>query len=795
MRSFAAATALALAGALAATAQESKPPSGDVLPPPAPPSKAQIGYTHDVSTPDFPAAPKPPAGAPNVVIVLLDDVGFGQAGTFGGPVPTPTLDRLAKEGLRYNCFHTTALCSPTRAALLTGRNHHAAHTGAITEIATGYPGYDSVIPASTAMIAEILRAHGYGTAAFGKWHNTPDWETSGAGPFDRWPTGMGFEQFYGFLGGETNQWAPALVENTKAIEPPHAPGYHFMADMTDRAIAWIGHVKAIAPEKPFFVYFAPGACHAPHHAPKEWIAKFKGKFDQGWDQVREETLAREKQLGVVPQDTVLTPRPEEIKPWADLRPEERRLYARMQEVFAAYLAYADHEIGRLLDAIDAQGERENTLVFYIVGDNGPSGEGGLPGSVNENKFFNGEPESLEQNLTMIGQLGGPETYNHYPAGWANAGATPFRWMKQVASHFGGTRNPLVVSWPKRIHDAGGLRAQFHHVIDVAPTILEASGIAAPAIVNGVAQRPIDGVSMLSTFDDPSAPGRHHTQYFEMFENRAIYHDGWIASCFHGRLPWDPIGAPHDPNADTWELYDIEHDFSQAADLAAKEPKKLRELEDLFMIEAAKNDVFPLDDRGVARFAEGERPSLAAGRTKFVYRAPVEIPDGSAPNLKNKSASVTAEVEIPKEGAVGVLLSDGGRFGGFSFFVAEGRLQFAYNFLGEKVTTIRSTEKIPTGRAVTLGYIFASDGGKPGAGGTVRLTIDGRPAGEGRIERTIPNVLSIGGDGFAIGADPQTPVTDAYESPFAFTGALTRVSVELAAPGTTTAPAGAPKEEK
>jgi arylsulfatase len=737
----------------------------------------------------------PPKDAPNVLLILLDDVGFGQASTFGGPIQTPNLDKLAKNGLRYNQFHTTALCSPTRAALLTGRNHHAVGAGVVVEFATGYDGYNSLIPKSAATVAEVLRQAGYNTSAFGKWHNTPEWETSAAGPFDRWPTSMGFEYFYGFLGGDTNQWEPALVENTRPIERPREKkDYHFTADMAAKAIGWIRNQQSIA-GKPFFVYFAPGACHAPHHAPREWIDRYRGKFNQGWDKVRAETFERQKELGVIPSGTKLTPRPSALPAWDSLSADQQRLYARMQEVFAGFLSHTDHEIGRVIDVLDELGQLDNTLVLYIVGDNGASAEGGLHGSVNEARLFSNIPEDLQTNLKMIDELGGPNTYNHYPAGWAHAGCTPFQWVKQIASHFGGTRNPLVVSWPKRIKRtrvtasasaAGttpadtGIRAQFHHVVDVAPTILEAAGLTMPPVVNGITQMPVDGVSMVYSFDHPDAKSRRTTQYFEMLGNRAIYHDGWVAAAYRGRLPWSFMLPPNTFDDVRWELYNIDKDFSEADDLAQQDPRKLRQLQDLFWVEAARNNVLPLDDRVALRVDFSTRPGVTVGRTKFTYYpGTVRLPEMSAPSMKNRTYSITAEAVIPKDGAEGMLLTQGGRFGGHGLFLQKGKLTYVYNLAGAFVTTITSTEPVPAGE-VSLRYEFAADPGARGPAGTGRLLINGKLAGEGRIERTVINRFSLD-EGLDVGEDTGTPVCESYKLPFKFTGTLKRVTVELGKP--------------
>ncbi|WP_445638058.1 Sulfatase-like hydrolase/transferase [Nostoc sp. DSM 114161] len=747
-----------------------------VLPIPEPEFKGKIGITYKDSKPDFPQPITAPAKAPNVLLVILDDVGFGQASTFGGPVETPNLTRLADTGLRYNQFHTTALCSPTRAALLTGRNHHSVNTGVVEELATGYPGYTTILPKSAATVAEVLRQNGYNTAAFGKWHNTPDFETSAAGPFDRWPTGLGFEYFYGFLGGDTNQWSPALVENTKRVEKPaNNPDYHLTPDLVDHAIAWIRNQQSIAPDKPFFTYLATGATHAPHHAPKAWIDKYKGKFDQGWDKLREEIFARQKQLGVIPASAQLTPRPQELPAWDSLSAEQKKLSAHMAEVFAGFLAHTDYEIGRLIDAVDQLGELDNTLVIYIVGDNGASAEGGLTGTVNELKFFNGVPENLPQLLASYDDLGSPKTFNHFPAAWAWGVSTPFQWTKQIASHFGGTRNPLVISWGEGIKDQGGIRSQFHHVIDIAPTILEVTGITAPKEVNGVKQQPIEGTSLVYSFDNPDAPSTRETQYFEMLGNRAIYDRGWVAAARHGRLPWERT-VKGDFDTDKWELYNIAEDFSEANNLAEENPDKLEKLQKLFFKEAREHQVLPLDDRVLDRFDVKIRPSLNAGRTNFTYYPGVfGIPEGSAPNLKNRSFSITANVEIPETGAEGILLTQGGRFAGWSFFLEDGKPTYIYNYANAVRYIIQSREKLPAGKS-TLRFDFDYDGGI-GAGGTGKLFINQQQVAEGRIEKTIAFRLALD-ETFDVARDTGTPVVDTYQVPFAFTGNLQQVSLEL-----------------
>jgi arylsulfatase len=720
---------------------------------------------------------KAPAKAPNVLIILLDDIGFGQSSAFGGPVHMPTLEELANQGLKYNEFHTTALCSPTRAALLTGRNHHMNNMGAITEVATAFPGNTGVRPNAIAPLADILRLNGYGTAAFGKWHETPAWEISPVGPFDRWPTHSGFDKFYGFMGGETNQWAPMIYDGTVKVEPPHVPGYNFMTGMTDQAIFWMRSVKTLAPDKPFFMYFAPGALHAPHHVPKEWIAKYKGQFDEGWDKLREQTLAREIKLGVVPAGTKLAPKPDFIKDWDKLSTDEKRLFARQMEVFAGFGEYTDHEIGRLMQSIRDMGQLDNTLVIYIVGDNGASAEGGMNGVFNEMTYFNGVPEPLQIQLQHIDELGGPMTYSHFAAGWAVAGDTPFTWTKQVASSYGGTRNGMVVFWPRGIKAKGEVRSQWHHVVDIAPTILEAAGLPEPKSVNGAAQIPMQGVSMVYSFDDATAKDRHTTQYFEIVGNRGIYHEGWLAGTVH-KAPWElkPRGPLTD---DKWELYDTRADFSLANDLAAADPAKLKEMQDLFMKVAVENHVLPIDDRSIERFnaALAGRPDLMGNRTSLtVYPGMVGMAENAFINVKNRSFSVTAEVEIPKAGASGVILAQGGRFGGWSLWMKQGRPEFVYNWLGLERYTIASVEAVPAGKA-TIRFEFAYAGGKPGAGGNGTIFVNGTKAAEGRIVQTQANVFSAD-DGADVGMDEGTPVTEAYQVPAAFTGVIDKVTIEV-----------------
>ncbi|HTO98411.1 MAG TPA: arylsulfatase [Myxococcales bacterium] len=723
-----------------------------------------------------------PAGAPNVLIVLIDDMGFGQSSAFGGPIHMPTLDRLARGGLRYNQFHTTALCSPSRSALLTGRNHHMNNTGSIMETATAYPGNTGQRPESIAPLAMMLRYNGYSTAHFGKNHETAAWEVSPSGPTDRWPTRNGFDKFYGFMGGETNQWSPAVYDGMTKVELPRNPKYHFMTDMTDQAIGWMRSVKSLTPDRPFFIYFAPGATHAPHHVPKEWIAKYKGKFDQGWDKLREATLARQIQLGVVPAGTKLAPKPEAIQDWDKLSAEEKKLFARQMEVFAGFAEYTDAEVGRLIDAVAETGQLDNTLIFYIAGDNGASAEGGMHGLFNEATYFNGVSESVPEILKHYDELGGPTTYNHYAAGWAVAGDTPFTWTKQVASSYGGTRNGMVVFWPKSIQGKGQIRSQWHHVIDIAPTILEAAGLPEPKVVNGVPQTPIEGVSMVYSFADAQAKDRHLTQYFEIFGNRAVYQDGWLAGTVH-RAPWEPKARATFEN-DVWELYEARSDFSLATDLAAKNPAKLKEMQDLFVAEAIKYRVLPLDDRMLERFnaALVGRPDLMAGRTSLtVFPGMKGMSENVFINIKNRSHTITAELTIPKGGANGVVLAQAGRFGGWSLYLKNGKPTYTYNYLGLKRTTIAAPSPLPAGKA-TLRFAFDYEGGGLGKGGKISLLVGDKKVAEGRLERTQAFIFSAD-EGADVGEDGETPVVENYgiAPPYSFTGQIGRITVELNPP--------------
>jgi arylsulfatase A-like enzyme len=725
---------------------------------------------------------KAPAAAPNVVVVLIDDFGFGQASAFGGPIHMPTLERMAATGLRYNRFHTTSLCSPTRTALLTGRNHHVNNAGAIMELATGFPGNTGVRPNSVAPLAEILRLNGYSTAAFGKYHETAPWEVSVSGPFDRWPTHSGFDKFYGFIGGETNQWAPAIYDGVTRVEPPHDPNYHFTVDMTNQAIAWAQFQHALTPDKPFYMYFATGATHAPHHVPKEWIAKYKGQFDQGWDKLREETFERQLKMGIIPPGTKLTPRPAEIPAWDSLTADQKRLCARQMETFAGFAEHTDHEVGRLVDALEETGELDNTLFFYIAGDNGASAEGGPDGSYNEMLALNGIVSDVSSQLKHIDEWGGPMTFPHYAVGWAHAGDTPFQWTKQVASHFGGTRNPLVIRWPARIKNAHGeVRSQFAHVIDVAPTVLEAAGLPEPIMVDGAKQHPMDGISMVYTFDDPRAKDRHTTQYFEMFGNRAIYKDGWVAATRHS-IPWIMTKLPPF-DQDKWELYHVDEDFSEANDLAGQNPAKLKELQAVFDQEAIKNHVYPLDDRRVERFnAElAGRPDLIGDRRSLtLHEGMTGISENAFINVKGQSHSVTAELDIPAGGANGVIIAQAGRFGGWSLYMKGGRAHEVYNYGGLERYTVSSPAPLAPGRH-TVRYEFVYDGGAPGSGGLSRLSVDGVKVGETRVEKTIPYAYSAD-EGVDVGMDNETPVTEDYkEGNNRFTGAIVKIVVEKGVP--------------
>lgn len=723
---------------------------------------------------------KAPEKAPNVVIVLIDDIGFGGPSTFGGPIQTPTLDKLAAAGLRYNNFHTTALCSPTRNALKTGRNHHTTNTGSIMETATAFPGNTGQIPNSVAPLAEMLRLNGYSTGAFGKWHETAAWETSVSGPFDRWPTHQGFDKFYGFIGGETDQWYPLVYDGVTRVSPPKTENYHFTTDMTNQAINWVKAQQSMTPDKPFFVYYATGAVHAPHHVPKEWADKYKGQFDKGWDKTRQETTKRQNKMGIIPANTKLAEKPEDIKDWDTLPTDERRLFARQAEVFAGFLEQTDYEVGRFVEALEDIGELDNTLFIYIAGDNGTSAEGGFVGMYNEMTYFNQVTEKVEDLIPLIDEWGGSYTFPHMAAGWAVAFDAPFSWTKQVASDFGGTRNGMVIHWPNGISEKGGLRSQFGHAIDIAPTILEAATLPEPKIVNGTPQTPIEGVSLLYTFDDAMAQERHTTQYFEMFGNRAIYRDGWLARTIH-RAPWQ-TGKQVPLDSDTWDLYNVREDFSLTRNLAGERPEKLKELQALFMIEAEKYHVLPIDDRTVERVnpALAGRPDLLGGRKSLtLYDGMNGMLENTFMNVKNQSKTITAELEIPKGGAKGVILAQGGRFGGWSLYMKDGRPVYTYNYLGLERYTVAAQQEIPAGPATVI-LDFDYDGGGLGKGGTARLSVNGKTVAEGRIEKTQPLIFSAD-ETADVGLDNQTPVVEGIgigREETRFTGKIHKITLEV-----------------
>jgi len=726
---------------------------------------------------------KPPEGAPNVVIVLIDDIGFGATEPFGGAIETPTFSQLAENGLRFNQFHTTALCAPTRASLLAGRNHHVVNVGSVMEIATGFPGNQGRRPDNAKYYAEILRQNGYSTAAFGKWHETAPWETSVSGPFFRWPTNSGFDKFYGFIGGETNQWDPVIYDGVTKVERDEDPDYHFTTDMTDQAVSWVRFQQAMTPEKPFFIYYAPGAAHAPHHAPKEWRDKYKGRFADGWDALREETLARQKAMGIVPESTQLADKPDEIKEWDELTEPEQQLFEVQMETFAGFMEHTDVEIGRLVDAIDGIGELDNTLFVYIMGDNGSSAEGGLIGTFNELLSLNGifGVETVESMLAITDDWGGPDSFPHMAAGWTVATDTPFKWTKQVAGDYGGTRNGMVMHWPNGFKSRGEVRSQWSHVNDIGPTVLEATGLPMPDTINGIPQLPMDGVSLLYATDDADAPDRHTTQYFEMFGNRAIYHEGWLARVVHG-VPWHP--APiRTLQEDIWELYDTTVDFSLTNDLAAENPEKLAELQAIFDREALANNVFPLDDRRYERFdpAQAGRPDLMGGRTSLTLADGMDgMLENTFINIKNRSKTVTANVELVGNDR-GIILTQGGKFGGWALYMDGGKPAYTYNWFGLEKYTIASDEALPAGPA-EVKLEFAYDGGGPGKGGLATLYVNGEKVSEGRVERTTPAVFS-GDETGDVGKDDATQVVAAFENvrDSHFTGSVTSVTVDTAMP--------------
>jgi len=746
-----------------------------------------LAGTAHAATPSWPAAPTPPAGAPNIVLILLDDVGYGAAGTFGGPAATPVLDQLAESGIRYNNFNTTAICSPTRASLLTGRNHHQVGFGNLQDVPAGFSGYNTVWHPETASVAEMLREAGYSTAAFGKWHNTPIWEISPVGPFDHWPTGLGFEYFYGFMGGESSEWEPRLYRGTTPAEPPGGflHGYHLTADLVDDALHWLHEHDAVAPTRPFFMYFATGATHAPHQVPKDWIARYRGRFDQGWDRLRAESFARQRALGVIPTSAELTPRPKELPAWADLSSVQKQIFARQMEVYAAFLSQTDAQIGRLLEGLRARGQDSNTLVIYVVGDNGGSAEGGLEGSDASTAYTDGEPNELASQLAHIDDLGGPLFDNHYAAGWSWATSAPFQWMKQIASHFGGTRDGLVISWPGHVSQPAAVRGQFAHVNDIAPTLLAAAGVAFPQTVKGAPQIPFEGKSLLATFTDPAARTGHDKQYFEIFGNRAIYQDGWVAAA-RRYAPWEIFLNPlkvfgGDFSKDRWELYHVADDYSEAHDLAAAQPAKLMALRAEFDREATRNGVFPLVPLPIFG-----APSPRSGRTHFVYAEGVDrIPPDVVPDLSGKAHRLTAEIEVPPAGADGVIVAEGGRFGGFSLFVKAGRLIYEDNTLGKYRARIVADTLLPAG-AVKIEFEFTPD--NPFAmltamldhrpqGGDGRLVVNGREVGHAHFAQFGGFTDAIN-ETLDVGRDTGAPVSNDYTAPARFTGRVHVVTIDL-----------------
>ncbi len=767
----------------AATAVEF--PNSRILPQPPAPFAGIISPSARDSTPAWPPTLGAPEAAPNVLLIITDDVGFGAPSTFGGVIPTPTLDDVAEAGLRYTQFHTTALCSPTRASLLTGRNPHSAGFGVVAEFSTGFPGYNAIIGADTATIGETLRHNGYSTAWFGKNHNTPPWDISPAGPFDRWPTGLGFDFFYGFMGGETNQWEPGnLFRNTTRILPFEGqPGWNLTTAMADEAITRIRELHEVAPSRPWFIHYAPGGAHAPHHPTPEWIAQFRGQFDEGWEVLRERIFANQQRLGVLPPNAVLPPWPDTLPRWSGLSADERRLYARQAEVFAAYLAYTDHQIGRVIQAVRDAGQIDNTLIIYISGDNGGSAEGQLHGTPNEFAFFNGVEIPVERQLPFINDWGGDRTYPNLAVGWTWAFGTPYQWTKQVASHFGGTRNGMAISWPQRIADRGGIRHQFHHVLDIAPTILEAIGIPEPRSVNGVAQRPIEGISMLYTFDaaEARAPSRRRTQHFEMLGHRGIYHEGWYANTTPPTLPWQSSGqVPADIiNGYTWELYNLAEDPTQSRNLVALFPDRLRDLQQRFLIEAARYQVLPLDNSSLSRLI-AQRPGPSAGRQEFIYRAPGSgLLASVAPSLLNRAYQIIADIEVPAGGANGVIATHGGRFAGWGFYLLGGRPVFTWNLLDIERVRWEAPSALPPGRH-SIAFAFQPEASGPpvGRGGTGTLSVNGQVVARQTMARTLPFAVQ-GDETFDVGLDTGSSVNERdYRTPFAFTGRLERLVVTL-----------------
>jgi arylsulfatase A-like enzyme len=760
---------------------------GKYLPAPAQKFGGTINLSARDSKPFWPARIVPPKGAPNILLIMTDDQGYGVSGTFGGVIPTPAMDRIAKMGLRYTQFHSTALCSPTRAALITGRNHHSVGFGIISEQSTGYPGYNSIIGPESATIGEILKENGYATSWFGKNHNTPAYVYSDAGPFEQWPIGMGFQYFYGFMGGETDQWTPYLFQNTTQVFPWKVkPGYNLTTDLADEAISHMNRLNATSPDQPFFIYYVPGGTHSPHQPKKEWIEKFRGKFDIGWNALREQVFANQKKLGVIPQNTTLTAWPDVLPKWETLSAEQKKLYAREAEVYAGYVAYTDNEIGRVIQAVEDLGKMDNTLIIYISGDNGTSAEGTTEGTFNQMTAYNAILNlPIAEQMKAYDAWGSDVTYPHMSVAWSWAFDTPFKWTKQVASHFGGTRQGMCISWPNRIKDAGGIRTQFHHMIDIVPTLLEATGIKAPVMVNGIAQKPIEGISMAYSWDKSNAnvPSKRETQYFEMFANRAIYHDGWIACTTPPAAPWlmGTVKLPEDVvNGYKWELYNISEDYSESNDLADKMPDKLNELKELFMVEGSKYNVFPLDNSVLERLIT-PRPSATAGRNQFTYSGQLAgLPPSDAPSLLNRSYSITADVEIPAGGAEGMIVTNGGRFGGFGFYLLKGKPVFLYNMVDLERFRWESSQTLSPGKH-SLEFSFTYEGPGFGKGGTGILKVDGKEVATNKIPHTIPFLMTID-ETFDVGSDLRTPVADKdYQVPFRFTGKLNKVTFNLGPP--------------
>jgi arylsulfatase len=744
-----------------------------ILPPPTPEFKGKIGETYKDSTPDFsPALPlAAPKGAPNVLIVLLDDVGFGQLGCYGGPIETPNIDKLASHGLRYNNFHTTALCSPSRAALLTGRNHQAISMAAITEAATGFPGNYGSIPKSAATIAETLKQNGYNTLAFGKWHLTPYTAYTAAGPFDRWPLGMGFERYYGFLGGETDQWAPLLIQDNTMIETPKRQGYHLTTDLVDHTISYIRDLQQTSTGRPFFTYLALGACHAPLHAPKEHIEKYRGKFDQGWDKVREETFEKQKKLGIMPPNAKLPPSNPGVQAWSDLNADQRKVYARLQEVFAGFLDHADHEIGRLFSALDELGIADNTLII-LTSDNGASQEGLRDGTLNTDRFRNYLPDTVEEMVKNLDAAGSASTDPHYPMGWSMAGNSPFKRWKQD-THSGGNTDPFIISWPAKIKEQGSIRSQYHHLVDVVPTILEVTDLPAPTSVNGVKQQPMPGVSMAYTFNDGSVKTRKQSQYYEMLGSRAIWSNGWKA------VVWHKKDTPY--TEDTWELYHTDEDPTESNDVASANPVKLTELQELWRKEADSNGVFPLDDRRYERVADPTRPVAAQPRDEYTYYPNTSIVHPlAAPQLLGVEHTITAHVHIPQEGAEGVLACTGGEFGGWSLFLKDGKFHYVHNYLKLGEVDVVSPAVIPEGKhTLSVHFTPTKKNLKPDYFlGNVVLSVDGKPVAEKKDIKMAGQYSSVTGYGLLFGRNTGTPVSHQYEPPFSFTGGLEKVAITI-----------------